>query len=606
MSFKLTVDDAEATLTLPDLPFYRDTPISTHFWGNSRLTQFGLTRLVETFLNVYIASIHIRNRPGVFGNVEDNKFRLAGLWNCGFDAFFDEEAQTCRPCHASCTEGCIRGGTDNCKCYDIECQSCRNFTPASECLSCGLLTSLAIGTSNPCECKLGFSRDTENGGAHVNRCELDFSIEIPCIGAGLFCDMCNSDTGNWFGDCNSCKPGFFRQFNARSCLDHCPTGSIAIPLLNECPDVGLLPVSNVVFNLLGPIYKGLPFGTFHLEAGLDFGNAAPQNTIDRGLFFDGGSGFVKINGIILNTNFSVHFWVYFFEFNGDLLAVESETPTTNDEEQVLTYTCGESPSKAEEADVGCNYNGEETKSETEGNVQLESWIDFNMIAKWNEIDSTMDITFHIGEFTLEITKFGNPFHQKKDTGITFCKGCHAFVLNFSLFNQVIQLPQLEGLRLQPEFSFDFSLPTCPIRSFLFGGSCEPCLDICGSCSGSADNCILGCADKECSLCSGLGLLDCVDCGIHPLLDGVCECAEGFIRNDPESPCSIAGVACTVLDLVGRCTKCETGLGNWWDDCNSCEGPFFLQPFTRSCLDYCPSGSIGLFNICGEFSLGPVF
>jgi hypothetical protein len=53
-----------------------------------------------------------------------------------------------------------------------------------------------------------------------------------------------------------------------------------------------------------------------------------------------------------------------------------------------------------------------------------------MIAKWNEVDSTMDISFYIGEFTLEITVFGNPFHHKKDTDITFCKGCHAFVLNF--------------------------------------------------------------------------------------------------------------------------------------------------------------------------------
>ena len=222
----------------------------------------------------------------------------------------------------------------------------------------------------------------------------------------------------------------------------------------------------------------------------------------------------------------------------------------------------------------------------------------------------MDISFYIGDFALEFTIDGNPFHGKLDSDITFCKGCHAFVLNFKIFNKILGLPeiQLPGLRL-PDFDFDFNLPVCPIRSFLFDGDCEPCLDICGSCTGAADNCLdLGCADKDCTLCSGLGLLDCLDCGIHPLVAGVCECADGFFRNDPDSPCSIGGVACGLLDVVSMgCAQCESGLGNWWDDCLSCTGNFFLQPFTRSCLEYCPSGSIGLLNRCGlEFPSGPAF
>jgi len=172
--------------------------------------------------------------------------------------------------------------------------------------------------------------------------------------------MCGEDTGNWFGDCRSCKLGYFRQFDAASCLDFCPTGSLPLPLLNECADPGLGFISSVFFNLIGPIYKGLPFGRYGLEPGT-LGGARPLNTITRGLYFDGGDGFVNISGINLNTNFSVHMWVYFFKFDGEILAVESETPTTNDEEQVMTYTCGESPSNANEAEVGCNYNGEETK-----------------------------------------------------------------------------------------------------------------------------------------------------------------------------------------------------------------------------------------------------
>jgi len=126
--------------------------------------------------------------------------------------------------------------------------------------------------------------------------------------------MCNSDTGNWFGDCLSCKPGFFRQFDVATCLDFCPTGGLPIPLLNECADPGLIgAISTVLFNKLGPIYKGLPFGTYHLTPGV-LGGLAPANTMDRGLFFDGGDGFVKITGIVLNSSFSAHYWVYFCTF----------------------------------------------------------------------------------------------------------------------------------------------------------------------------------------------------------------------------------------------------------------------------------------------------
>jgi len=85
-----------------------------------------------------------------------------------------------------------------------------------------------------------------------------------------------------------------------------------------------------------------------------------------------------------------------------------------------------------------------------------------MVAKFNNIDATMDITFCIGEFTMELTIAGNPFHQKKDSDITFCKNCHAYVLNFKLFNKNIPKIDIEGLRLNPDFSFDFSLPTCII------------------------------------------------------------------------------------------------------------------------------------------------
>jgi hypothetical protein len=74
----------------------------------------------------------------------------------------------------------------------------------------------------------------------------------------------------------------------------------------------------------------------------------------------------------------------------------------------------------------------------------------------------MDFTFYIGEFTVEFTVPGNPFHHKKDSDITFCKNCEAFVLNFKIFNQNLPKLDIDALRWQPDFDFDFSLPVCVI------------------------------------------------------------------------------------------------------------------------------------------------
>jgi hypothetical protein len=85
------------------------------------------------------------------------------------------------------------------------------------------------------------------------------------------------------------------------------------------------------------------------------------------------------------------------------------------------------------------------------------------------------------------------------------------------------------------------------------------------------------------------------------LNGVCECLEGFFREDNSTPCYVGGLPCTLADVVGRCSKCTTGLGTWFGDCLSCQSGFFLQPNSRTCTDYCPSGTFLPFdNRCGDF------
>jgi hypothetical protein len=114
---------------------------------------------------------------------------------------------------------------------------------------------------------------------------------------------------------------YFRQPDVGTCLDYCPTGSVKNVILNECETPGLGHVTDVFFNKIGIIYKGLPFGRFRLSPGDELFHNGPLNTITRGLFFDGNSGHVKIKNIVLNTNFSIHSWVYFFNFGGNLLDI---------------------------------------------------------------------------------------------------------------------------------------------------------------------------------------------------------------------------------------------------------------------------------------------
>jgi len=164
MDFGLSIDLDTDILTLEGVKPYLDWGNSSHIWGNSRLTQFGLSRLFETFLNVYIHSIDIKNTIGLNWPphiVLDG--RIPGLWTCAWDAFFDEADGSCKLCDPACGLGCVRPGSDNCICYDIECNECTSTGPDADCLSCGLFTSFARGTATPCECKLGFSRDTANG-----------------------------------------------------------------------------------------------------------------------------------------------------------------------------------------------------------------------------------------------------------------------------------------------------------------------------------------------------------------------------------------------------------------------------------------------------------
>jgi hypothetical protein len=149
--------------------------------------------------------------------------------------------------------------------------------------------------------------------------------------------------------------------------------------------------------------------------------------------------------------------------------------------------------------MSVTWNGGASAVSTSGNLQLERWVDLNLIARWNDIDATMDITFHIGEFELGFTLSGNPFHHKKDTDIVFCKNCHAFILNAVFFNQPLQLPEIEGLRFEPNFPFDFSLPTCLFGQFFENDRCTDC-DGCLVCAESATNCVEACFDLECSSC----------------------------------------------------------------------------------------------------------
>jgi hypothetical protein len=216
----------------------------------------------------------------------------------------------------------------------------------------------------------------------------------------------------------------------------------------------------------------------------------------------------------------------------------------------------------------------------------------------------MDFEFYIGGFTLDITVPGNPFHHKPDTVINFGTGLHAFVLNFNLFNQPIQKPEFDLLNFEPSFDFDFTRPVCTIGQFFFEGGCSDCAEGIKVCT-DANTPALTCHDSECSSCDdNTQGSACNDCGLNgkaKLLNGICECIEGYERADINTPCHLGGSLCTLGDAVGRCNRCENDTGLWYGDCLSCSDGFFLQPNSRTCTNYCPSGTFApLENRCGDF------
>ena len=60
MSLNLAIDNETETITTDNVAPYMDTATSAHYWGNSRPTQFGLTRLFETSLEEYINNTHTK------------------------------------------------------------------------------------------------------------------------------------------------------------------------------------------------------------------------------------------------------------------------------------------------------------------------------------------------------------------------------------------------------------------------------------------------------------------------------------------------------------------------------------------------------------------
>jgi len=88
------------------------------------------------------------------------------------------------------------------------------------------------------------------------------------------------------------------------------------------------------------------------------------------------------------------------------------------------------------------------------------WADFDFVACYNDVDASMDFNIYVDLFELKITIPGNPFHQMKDTAIQFGSRFHAFVLNNRFYNNQIKLPEIEDLKFNFDFNFDFSLPTC--------------------------------------------------------------------------------------------------------------------------------------------------
>ena len=151
--------------------------------------------------------------------------------------------------NTSCTkwQGCHRTADCN-RCDDRLCAVCETFDKIhTACLTCITNAAKINGADSDCKCNDDYWFDDDYVLAdHANEDYTD-----KCVPCDLSCRVCSSLS---YQTCTECRPGYYLQERANTCLAFCPTGySYWNPSTYTCDGS---PGSNVVFQFKLEKWKG--------------------------------------------------------------------------------------------------------------------------------------------------------------------------------------------------------------------------------------------------------------------------------------------------------------------------------------------------------------
>ena len=237
------------------------------------------------------------------------------IYECSKDQYY--ETSECQDCDDSCTDGCIRP-TDCRNCLQTYCATCSLFDACETCI-----TGASFGTSGECECNEGlqYQVDFDRCGECIIGCETcDTSTtciickdgyylndsEI-CIECHEYCSICY-DGGNH--SCTQCSDSNYRFPNTDTCKPYCPSGQALNSEENIC-DEGT---------------ESLCFDFSDKLLGEEVYSVSLEETTDvipifqRGFYFDG-SDTIKAIGLVINTTFTLEYWIRAESSDGYLMEI---------------------------------------------------------------------------------------------------------------------------------------------------------------------------------------------------------------------------------------------------------------------------------------------
>ena len=475
------------------------------------------------------------------------------ITNCEIEETYDEEQQTCVPCLEGCETGCIRD-TDCRNCSQDFCADCAMYDTCESCIEG------AVEIDGVCECiapKFYLTKADVCATCSDNcsqceypdvclTCEDGYYLEFEvCSSCDPACATCTDGT---ILRCGSCQDGYVHLPDSTVCVpnDQCPTGFTYDDSLVQCVSPGDVeycfewsdkqieqPVDDVAISIAGDAADG------------------PYANYQRGIYFSQGVSKLRIDGLVLNTSFTLEFWIK-PESDGSLLHID-------------TYADFKLASLSPALLMSLNYVS---------TVSLTN--------EWSRVLYAVDavntrISICINEDCGDV-EFLDPFVDSIDYEHTIGLLYTGYLYKFCVY-QYVNYP----LPIEPsdcEQGYCSTCPpgvciiNCPISTTLIDGECVECNNCPQGCIYPED-CTM-CLDRYCETCSTYE--DCEACVVNAEFNaetGECEC-DASHRPSEDFQC---------VDCHPACALCDDETNSTCDECN--EG-FYKQIDTRQCEEYCPT------------------